>query len=216
METKKPRREPGPVRTIRRRNYILLGVVLPPLLGLVAALLPPQPTATTENARMAARTSNFFIKNSKRGLIGAPQSGTSRIGHGDMTPFPGVIPGFPRFLFPAAVFFGWGRPVRARSPSLRLAGRGVALKIKHFRLAHPRPEFGFFDRGVRAWPPAEEKDAARSVARSVGCARRSATANSPDATEATVRSGPAARASVCAPASSHVSSHPRFIGRRVE
>ena len=33
------------------------------------------------------------------------------------------------------------------------------------------------DRGVRAWPAAEERDDAKSVARSVGCGRRSATAN---------------------------------------
>ena len=30
-----------------------------------AALLLPQPTATTEKARTAARTSNFFIKGSQ-------------------------------------------------------------------------------------------------------------------------------------------------------
>ena len=35
------------------------------------------------------------------------------------------------------------------------------------------------DRGVRAWPAAEERDDARSVARNVGCGRRSATASNP-------------------------------------
>ena len=44
---------------VDKQNY-LAGVA--GVAGFVgAALLPPQPTATTENARTAARTSNFFI-----------------------------------------------------------------------------------------------------------------------------------------------------------
>ena len=68
--------------------YLVVGVVL----GVLPVLLPPQPTATTEKARTAARTSNFFIKGSQKG--------------GDTTGANSVtekIPGHPGCVLPSLI-----------------------------------------------------------------------------------------------------------------
>ena len=70
----------------------------------------------------------------------------------------------------------------------------------------------FIDRGVRAWPAAEERDDVRSVARSVGCGRRFATASNAGDSECTSHTGPTAGVLRYARCPIHVSrSHPQFM-----